>query len=98
MANRYKHQTQKLISARFNIRDYLDIEAEAEALGTTIADVVRVAWKEYSNKKSVEEYWDSLERRLVNKIFYIFIAALGLNEIEVNEAKLEVEKILGMKL
>ncbi|PNH80068.1 hypothetical protein [Vibrio diazotrophicus] len=96
MVSRFKHQTQKAVTARFSISDYYDIEKEAESLGTTVADVLRISWTEYNKKIEIQTALSELEINIMKNIFNIFCAVQGLSEQERHEASLEIYNILGV--
>lgn len=86
MKDRYRHQTQKAITARFSITDYQDIEREAELIGTTLADVIRKSWEGYKKQEEMKEQLSKMEFELKKSMFEICCAVSGLTDDERREA------------
>jgi len=90
--------TQKAVTVRFPMGDYLEIVNEAEAQNTTSADVVRRAWKSYQDNKNLIIKLMQLERRLVKNTFEICTATVGLSPAERKNAAVQVNKSIGKEV
>lgn len=97
MTKKFIHQTQKAVTARFSISDYLKIQNEAEKLGTTLADVLRLCWKDYENKNAVTAELKELESNIIKNVFEVCCAVSGLNSEDRNDAKNELKNVLRGK-
>ncbi|EKP0316959.1 hypothetical protein JFQ90_002198, partial [Aeromonas veronii] len=49
-----KQQSQKAVTVRFTMKDYLDMVHEAEVKKLSTADVVRQAWASYQAHQNIE--------------------------------------------
>jgi capsid protein len=94
MTKKFIHQTQKAITTRFSITDYLNIEEEAEKLGTSLADVIRKSWKEYQKENEFKDDLKELENSLVRTVFEVCSAVAGLTSEQREEAKNDLKKAL----
>lgn len=85
-----RQETQRPVTARFPIMEYAELTQEAEKLGTTVADVLRVAWKSYKEQRDVKLLIDRFESRMTRKVFEICSSTAGLSDKERKEALDEV--------
>ena len=90
---KFKNQTQKAITARFSISDYLAIEREAEKLGSNLADVIRRAWTVYNSANEFKTDLTILENSIAIQTFNICCAVQGLNEQERADALNELKHL-----
>jgi len=91
-------QTQKPVTVRFPMGDYLDITTEAEAQNTTSADIVRKAWKSYQENKNIVLKLAHLERRLLLNTFEICSATIGLSPDERKNAAKQINNSFGKEV
>lgn len=91
-------QTQKPVTVRFPMGDYLDITMEAESQNTTSADVVRRAWKSYQENKNFILKLAQLERRLLKNTFEICTATIGLSVAERKNAAKQINNSFGKEV
>ena len=92
---RYKNALQRPVTARFSADVYAELHAEAEDLGTTVADVLRLAWSAYKSHRSLESSLNSLETRMIRKFFEISVATCGLDENERKEALRQARELIA---
>ena len=91
-------QTQKTVTVRFPMGDYLDITSEAEAKNTTSADMVRRSWKSYQENKSLILKLVQLERRILKNTFEICSATIGLSANERKNAAKQLNTSFGKEV
>lgn len=91
-------QSQKAVTVRFPMGDYLSIVTEAEAQNTTTADVVRKAWKSYKENQNLILKLAQLERKMIRNTFEICAATIGVNDEERKNAARQVNGKLGKEL
>lgn len=91
-------RTQKPVTVRFAMGDYIDIAREAEAQNTTSADIVRKAWKNYQESKNMTLKLAQFERRMLLNTFEICTATVGLTSIERKKAAQQVNNHIGKEL
>jgi len=91
-------QTQKPVTVRFPMGDYLDITAEAEIQKTTSADVVRRAWKSYQENNNIVLKLAQLEKRLLLNTFEICSATIGLSSDERKNAAKQINNSIGKEV
>lgn len=90
MKNRYRHQTEKAITVRFSIEDFLDIESEAEERGTNLANMLRIAWMSHKTGLDFDEKLENFRRNLYDDNFKISCVVAGLTEDEIRESRGEL--------
>jgi len=91
-------QTQKPVTVRFPMGDYLNIAAEAEFQNTTSVDIIRKAWKSYEENKNILLKLAQLENRLLQNTFEICSATVGLSSVERNNAAKQVNNSFGKEV
>jgi hypothetical protein len=91
-------QTQKSVTVRFPMGDYLNIAAEAELKNTTSVDIIRKSWKSYEENKNFLLKLAQLENRLLQKTFEICSATVGLTSLERSNAAKQVNNSLGKEV
>lgn len=93
-----KQPNQKPVTVRFPMGDYLNLVNEAEEKNTTTAEVVRQAWANHREQKNLMRMFSTLEQRLLNAMFEICAATVGITDIERKKAARQVNTALGKEI
>lgn len=93
-----KQPTQRAVTVRFSMRDYLDLVNSAEEKNTTIAEVIRQAWANHREQKNLILLLSKLEQQLLLKTFEICAATVGLSDTERKTAVRQVNSALGKEI
>ncbi|GJA12736.1 MULTISPECIES: hypothetical protein [Aeromonas] len=93
-----KQPTQKTVTVRFSMQDYINLVNEAEANNTTTAEVIRQAWASHQEHRNLTLMLSNLERNILSKNFEICSATVGLSEMERKKAARQVNVALGKEL
>jgi hypothetical protein len=89
-------ETSKAVTARFPLRDYLQLQEEAERRGTTIAEIIRASWSDYQQQRQVQQHLTRLEMRQRKVNFEMLCAVIGLKIEERDQALAQLQRI-GVK-
>ncbi|WP_421254556.1 hypothetical protein [Aeromonas sp. 600948] len=93
-----KQPTQRAVTVRFSMRDYLDLVNSAEEKNTTIAEVIRQAWASHREQQNLILLLSKLEQQLLLKTFEICAATVGLSDTERKIAVRQVNSALGQEI
>lgn len=87
-----RQETQRAVTARFPLGDFANLASEAESRGTTIADVLRIAWASYCEQQETKQLFARLEARLIRQMFEVCAATSRLDDKERTEAMSEFKE------
>lgn len=79
---RKKQIRSEVVSIRFPAGDFINITKEAEEKNTSIAEVMRGAWREHLLQRDIHDSLAVLEQRLIRKTFEIVSVVAGVDDQE----------------
>ncbi|HGF3677448.1 TPA: hypothetical protein ACF4EV_002165 [Vibrio parahaemolyticus] len=94
MVKNKKNIGQHAVTTRLTVGDYAALQAEAESKGSNPAQILRLAWSQYLQNRTIENRLDRLESRMTRRVFEIVSVVAGLSQVERKEALAEVKKYL----
>jgi len=86
------NNTNKAVTARLPLQDYLKLQQEAEQRGCTIADVIRQAWTQYQAQQQIQQQLLTLEQRQRQTTFEMLCAVVGLQASEREQALQQLQQ------
>jgi hypothetical protein len=80
----------KALSVRFSLYDYQILLRDAEQNNVTIAEMIRISWRNYKHQEDINMKLRELEQRLNKRNFQIVAAVANLDD---QERRIAIKKI-----
>ncbi|SHF84356.1 hypothetical protein SAMN02745753_02732 [Marinomonas polaris DSM 16579] len=90
-----KDSSIKSVTTRFSLKDYLEIQREAEKRGSNLAEVIRNSWETYQTNEQIKQQLANIELRQRKVMFEMICAVVGISSKERDEV-VEQLKLKGV--